>query len=291
MLRSGNEIDGYISFVGSGNHPPIIDGTGKSKKLICWYGTPDGGIQKNYIMIDGFEIRDAVEWAIWIQGDNNIIKNCKIHDSGSTAVQLITGNNNLFSHNEIYNAGWNGISWESNNGNSGIRTDNNIIEYNYIHDLPNHAAVNGFPNESEGNWNEYGGVGNIVRFNKIFDCLEGLYFRYEKEMKIYGNIIVNIYGFQGIHFHATPGDISSTYESNSKIYNNVIAGCKENGIFNTNARNLEIINNIFYNNTVGNRSHDIEFKQRTESTCNTLNYNLYYGETPSHKQIDLYGVP
>jgi hypothetical protein len=289
MVRGGNEKEGYISFIGLGNRLPIIDGTDRSRKLIYWHGTSDGGAQKNYIEIQGFEIKDAVEWAIWVQGDNNIIKNCKIHDSGSAAIQLVTGSNNIFSHNEIYNSGWNGISWESNNSNSGLKTDNNIIEYNYIHDLPNHVAVNGFPNESSGNWNKYGGVGNIVRFNKIFNCLEGLYFRYEKEMKIYDNLIVNIYGFQGIHFHATPGDASTTYDSNSKIYNNVIASCKQNGIFNTNAKNLEIINNIFYNNSEKNTFHDIEFKPRTESAGNILNYNLYYCKTVLHKQIDLYG--
>lgn len=289
MVNSGNENDGFISFIGLGSERPVIDGTGKSRKLIYWHGTSDGGVQKNYIIMDGFEIRNAAKWAIWMQGNNNIIKNCRIHNSGSTAIQIITGSYNIITNNEIYNTGWNGISWESNNGNSGIRTDNNTIEYNYIHDLPNHVAINGFPNEGSGNWDQYGGVGNIVRFNKIFNCLEGFYFRYEKDMKIYGNLIVNIYGYQGIHFHVTTGDNSSTYTSNSKIFNNVIANCAQNGIFNTNAKNLEIKNNIFYNNTVGNRFHDIEFKSRTISPGNILDYNLYYGQTSSQKQINLYG--
>lgn len=293
IKRSGNKEDGFISFIGFGKMLPIIDGTGKSTKLVYWHGKSDGGTQKNYILIEGFEIRNAVKWAIWMQGDNNILKNCKIHDTGGTAIQLITGSNNIFSHNEIYNTGWNGISWESNNDNTGIRTDNNIVEYNYIHNLPKHVAVNGFPNEGSGNWNQYGGVGNIVRFNKIFDCLEGLYFRYEKEMKIYGNLLVNIYGYQGIHFHVTKGDESSTYISNSEIYNNTIAYCKQNGIFNTNAKNLNIMNNIFYMNSVHtnkNSYYDIEFKPRTKSVANVLDYNLYFSESTSQKHINLYGT-
>ena len=293
IKRSGNKEDGFVSFIGLGKKPPIIDGTGKSTKLIYWHGKSDGGTQKNYILIDGFEIRNAVRWAVWMQGDYNILRNCKVHDTGGTAIQLITGSNNVFSHNEVYNTGWNGISWESNNDNTGIRTDNNIVEYNYIHDLPKHVAVNGFPNEGSGNWDQYGGVGNIVRFNKIIDCLEGFYFRYEKEMKIYSNLLVNIYGYQGIHFHVTDGDNSSTYISDSKIYNNTIAYCKQNGIFNTNAKNLDIINNIFYMNSAHtNKSsyYDIEFKPRTQSSGNHLENNLYYGNSSFQKQINLYGT-
>ena len=268
---------------------PVIDGTGKSTTLIYWHGTSDGGSQKNYIAFFGFEIRNATKWVIWMQGDYNIIKICKIYNSGSTAIQIITGSHNIIINNEIYNTGWNAISWESNNGNSGIRTNYNIIEHNYIHDIPNHAAINGFPNEGAGNWNKYGGIGNVVRFNRVQVCFEVFYFRYEKEMEIYGNILWNIFGFQGIHFHVTSGDNSSNYNSNSKIYNNVIANCAQNDIFNTNAKNLEIKNNIFYNNTVGNSFHDIEFKSITNSPGNILNYNLYYGQTSSQKQIDLYG--
>ena len=292
MVRSGNKDDGYISFIGIGNQMPIIDGTGKSNSLIDWYGKPDDRVQKNYIAIDGLEIMNAKKWALSIQGDHNIIKNCKVHNTGSTAIG-ISGSNNVIKNNEIYNTGWNGIAWESNMDNSGIRTNKNIIEYNFIHDLPRHVAVNGFPNENSGNWDKYGGVGNIGRFNKIFDCLEGLYFRYEKEMEIYDNLIINIYGHQGIHFHVTGGDNLSTYNSNSKIYNNIIAYCKENGIFNTNAKNLVIMNNIFYMNSNENKLYhyfDVEFKSRTQSSGNRLNNNIYFGNSLSQKQIYLYGV-
>ena len=289
MKRSGNTSEGYITFVGTGNPKPVIDGTGKSDKLINWKGVPDGGEQKNYIVFDGFEIKNASKWAFWIEGDHNIIKNCEIHETGHTAVQLITGSFNTFSNNEIYNTGWNAISWESNNSGTGIRADHNIIEHNYLHNIDHHNAVNGFPHEGSGNWDEFGGVGNIVRFNTIINCLQGIYVRYEKDMEIYGNLIVNIFGYQGIHFHVTSGDNSSTYDSNSKIYNNIIANCQQNGIFNTNAKNLDIKNNIFYNNTTNGFS-DIEFKSGTESADNILDYNLYYGETSSQKQINLYGT-
>jgi hypothetical protein len=290
LKKSGNSTSGYIVFIGAGNQKPVIDGTGKSDKLINWNGIPDGGEQKNYIIVDGFEIKNAAKWAFWIQGDNNIVKNCKIHETGHTAIQLITGSNNTIRNNEIFNTGWNGISWEANNGNSGIRTDHNIIEYNYIHDINNHVGINGFPHEGSGNWSEFGGVGNIVRFNKVIDCLEGFYFRYEKEMEIYGNILVNVFGYQGIHFHYTSGDNSSTYNSNSRIYNNVIANCHQNGILNSNAKNLDIRNNIFYMNSVENSFYDIEFKSQTNSPDNLLDHNLYFGNSLSQKQINLYGT-
>ncbi len=276
LKRSGNANTGYIVFIGIGEKKPIIDGTGKSDKLIDWKGKPDGGFQKNYIIFDGFEIRNASRWAFWIQGDHNIIRNCKIHNTGHTAIQLITGSYNIISNNEIYNTGWNAISWESNNGGTGIRTDYNIIEHNYIHDILHHNAINGFPNEKAGNLKEYGGVGNVVRFNIIKNCLQGIYVRYEKEMEIYGNLITDIFGYQGIHFHASSKESSATYLSNSKVYNNVIANCKQNGIFNANALNLDIKNNIFYNNSSGRGFYDIEFKPRTAGSKNEIDYNLYF---------------
>lgn len=287
MQRSGFQGDPIV-FKSFGSDVVVIDGTGLSTKLIDWHGEPDGGFQKNFIEFDGFEIINAEKWAFWIQGDHNVVKNCKIHETGHTAIQIITGSYNLISNNEIFNTGWNAVSWEANNGGTGIRTDFNVVEKNYIHDIDSHVAINGFPNESAGNWDFYGGVGNIVRYNFIDNCLEGLYFRYEKELEIYGNVIANITGTQGLHLHVNSGDENSTYVSNTRIYNNVFVNCIQNGIYNTNAKDVVIKNNIFYGNVVANSKYDIYFSSRTESPGNFLNSNIYFGDVSSQEQVSLY---
>ncbi|NWF51393.1 MAG: discoidin domain-containing protein, partial [Ignavibacteriaceae bacterium] len=287
LQRSGDAANGYIVFKGIGSQKPVIDGSGKGQMLIYWFGTSDGGFQKNYVVFDNFEVVDATKWAFWIQGDHNIVRNCKIHNCGHSAIQLITGSYNQIAYNEIYNAGWNGISWEANNGNSGIRTDYNIVEHNYIHNLDSHVGINAFPNEGSGNWEYYGGQGNIVRFNIIKDCLEGMYFRYEKDLLIYGNVLDNIFGFQGIHFHVNSGDENNTYDANTKIYNNIIAKCEEHGILNTNALNLDIRNNIFYFNNDQNQYYDISFTSNVSTSGNIIDHNIYIGSASS-QEVMLY---
>ena len=292
LRRSGDAVAGYIVIKSFKRLAAVIDGSSVPKhKLIYWHGTSDGGINKDYIIFDGFEVVNAKKWAFWIQGDYNIFKNLKVHETGGTAVQLITGSHNKFLNNEVYNTGWNGISWESNNGGSGIRTDSNLVKGNYIHDLKYHVAVNGFPNEAGGKSFKYGGVGNIILNNIISHCLEGIYLRYEKRFLIAGNLIENI-NKDGIFFHYDESDKDS-YVANGRIINNTISHTGFNGIANSNAQDLIIVNNIFYYIGDSLKTHpyysfDIYWYPITSSDNNIMNSNLYYSNKGNHNLVYLY---
>lgn len=292
MKRSGNEHRGCIVLKSYKRYSAIIDGSNtKNDKLIYWHGNSDGGKNKDYIKFDGFDIRNAKRWAFWIQGDYNILENLRIHDTGKTAVQLITGSHNRFINNEIYNTGWNGISWEANNGGSGIRTDSNLVEQNFIHNLKYHVAINGFPNEDGGNSVEYGGKGNMILNNVIKDCLEGIYLRYEKNFLIAGNLLNHI-NKDGIFLHYDKSD-KSAYLGNGKIINNTIANIGYNGISNSNVKDVQIINNIFYNYGDSVNSHKyysfaVYWYPITYSDGNIMNANLYFNNNCNPNLVYLY---
>jgi len=292
IKRSGNKDAGDIVIKSSKKYGAVIDGTNIQKnKLIYWHGKSDGGKNKDYIVFDGFDVVNAKKWAFWIQGDYNIFKNLKVHETGSSAIQLITGSHNQFINNEIFNTGWNGISWESNNGECGIRTDSNLVMGNYFHDLKYHVAVNGFPNESTEKPYKYGGKGNRILKNIIRQCLEGIYLRYEKDFLIEGNLIENI-NKDAIFFHYYNND-KAPYVANGKIINNTIAKIGYNGISNSNAKNLDIINNIFYDNgdslkTQPYYSYCIYWYPITASENNNMNANLYYNDNGNKNLVYLY---
>ncbi|GAB4294713.1 MAG: hypothetical protein Kow0098_16450 [Ignavibacteriaceae bacterium] len=255
-------------------HKAIIDGEKiDAAKLIDWHGTPDGGFNKHYIIIEGFEIRNARRWALWVQGDNNILRNLLVHSTGHTAIQLITGSHNLFSGNEIHSTGWNGISWEADNGGSGIRTDSNIVEFNFIHDLKYHVAINGFPFRNSEDSFRFGGRGNIIRNNRIENCLEGMYFRFEKDFIIAGNFICNIQK-DGIFFHYDESD-ESAYETTGLIFNNTFSSIHYNSINNANIRGIRIFNNIFTGSSPKDHKYYIYLNKRTESDLNEIYSNLF----------------
>ena len=292
IKRSGNKEAGEIVIKSFEKNKAVIDGGNvPNKKLIYWHGKSDGGENKDYIIFDGFEVVNAKVWAFWIQGDYNVFKNLKVHETGGTAVQLITGSHNKFINNEIFNTGWNGISWESNNSKSGIRTDYNIIQGNYIHDLKYHVAVNGFPNEKGGYSFKYGGKNNVIRNNIIKDCLEGIYLRYEKDFLIVGNLIEGI-NENGIFLHYDESDKAS-YVANGMIVNNTIVNIGFNGVVNSNAQDVKILNNIFYNNGYTYKeklyySYNIYWYPITSSDNNMMNANLYYDNQGNTNLVFLY---
>jgi parallel beta-helix repeat protein len=292
IKRSGNQKSGYIVLKSVKKFAAVIDGSNiPYDKLIYWHGDSDGGTNKNFIIFDGFEVTNAKKWAFWIQGDCNVLENSKIHETGGTAVELVTGSHNKFINNEIYNTGWNGISWEANNSGSGIRTDSNLVQGNFIHNLKYHVAVNGFPNEGAGNALEFGGQGNMIFSNIIKDCLEGIYLRYEKGFVIAGNLLTNI-NKDGIFLHFDDS-YKGPYEAKGMIVNNTIANTGYNGIANSNAMNLQIINNIFYDYGDSIKTHlfyafAIYWYAKTYSDSNYMNANLYYNDKGNQNLVYLY---
>ncbi|NWF51392.1 MAG: right-handed parallel beta-helix repeat-containing protein [Ignavibacteriaceae bacterium] len=298
IKNSGNITAGRIVIRGNDSITrPVIDARSiiGVTQVVFWFGP--GGTPVDYVSFENFEIltrTDPTEniFAVWINGDYNVVKNCKIQQADFTAIQLSSGSYNLISNNEIISPGWNAISWEANTDGNGRRCDYNIIELNYIDNLNYHTAINGFPYQSGGNWYLFGGEGNMVRFNRITNSLEGMYFRVEKSLSIYGNIIDNITGSAGIHFDHFPDSTNELYLSNSKIYNNVIANCKQDGILNTNALGLDIKNNIFFKNrlhTPTEDDYDLVFDPLVNSPTHQIDYNIYFGEYSVQDQVNLYG--
>jgi parallel beta-helix repeat protein len=267
---SGKPIT-YIAY--PGEHP-IIDGAGVT--CTAWHGTiyangPD------YIIIDGFEIRDTNDYAIRsMYGSHWIIQNCKIHDVGivvghRNGVHIDDATDLLFKNNEIYHSTWNGFSAE--------RCDRCVLEGNYVHDNEYHYGMQIFGDSYEPLPEEPFFHDNIVRNNIVTRNSAGLYFRNNINLIISGNVIYkndNGDGYSGIHFGQGAG-CSGSFNSNSKIYSNTIVGQKVS-IYNEAFNYLDIKNNIFYNptNSIFNFASDA-------SSGHTIDYNLYYGKDYSEK--------
>ncbi len=153
---NGNETDGYIVLSAYPNEHPVIDGT----NFQGGNNWPQGLIRiinKNYIKVIGFEIRNLItsddNWfpaGIWIRGKSNHIQilNNKIHhiehnnaDGGAHGIAVYgtnssnSINNILIEGNEIYNCK---LAWSESlvlNGN----VENFVVQKNIVHDNNNIA--------------------------------------------------------------------------------------------------------------------------------------------------------
>ena len=149
-----------------------------------------------------------------LKDGENRVENCLIHDFSEVAITAgqgvnIGGVGNICAHNEFYNSPQQAI-WYSGN--------NNIIEYNYIHDAvllsDDSSAI-----YTGRRWDE---TGNIVRYNAICNIGDddfsphGIYLDDGASgQTIYGNLIINC---NGNGFLIGGG-------RNNNIYNNVMINC------------------------------------------------------------------
>lgn len=274
-LKNSGSSGKYITFRNYSGHRPIIDGsTSGEQKFIDWHGSPSGGTDKNYIIFDGFEVRNAAKWAFWVEGDHNIIRNCIIHDTGHTGIIAIDSDYLTISNNEIYNTGWNGMSLESGNYAT--------VEYNISHNNRQHFGINIFPKTS---WTQTMESGNDIRFNILYGNQGGIYTRYQKDNEIVGNLIYKNLEY-GIFLHSGAGG-PSEYAARTKIYHNTVADNTKGGIYNVNATHLTIKNNIFAYHSI----HDFRYELQMNKTAgHVIDYNLYY-TTDSQKEFVYWGGP
>ena len=256
-------------------HNPIIDGTGVG---ISGY---EGLVQasgKNYITVDGFEIRNSSQCIVKFKGNSAsshvsgiIVRNCNIHtittNSDLVGMFFVYVDNSFIEDNEIFHTrpGYNsnGISMES--------SSNNTIQNNFIHDFDSHNCVDIKPKTSD---TRVYLNGNKVLNNVISGCKGGgIYIRYQTNMEIKNNLISDITN-HGIWFDKDYNASPPVYNSNTLIENNTIAGNGGNGIYTLKANALTIKNNIFSKNNNANIYVSSEAKQG-----HVMDYNMYV--TPS----------
>jgi hypothetical protein len=277
MQRSGTASNPIVISAFDFSAKPIIEAAGiVTSKIINW-----GSVQKHFIHFTGFEVRNAQEWAIWVEGNDNQIMHCKVYNVLRSGISIITGDRNVISYNEVFNIGnvalnkiGNSIHIEAR-PDRGLTANDNIVEYNVLYDNASHFGVNIFP--------EAAGVlqtqmrGNIIRNNYINACLGGIYTRYQTNFKIYNNVILNSLD-NGIWFHinANAPTSANTFNAYGEIYNNTVYGSENRGINNTTSNYLKIKNNLFIDNgrtSTGGQEHiRIDKLIGHEIDC-----NLYYG--------------
>ena len=266
LVNSGAE-NAPIVFMAFPGDSPVIDGSQSAlDKFIDWKGGASGGVNKNYIIFDGFLVRSCRRWAFWIEGDHNIIRHCTIRDSGPTnsgvGIIIRQGNYNVISSNEVFGSGWNGINCEDSNFTT--------IEYNISHDNPLHFGINVFPNTGGPQVMQ---TGNNIRYNILYNNMGGIYTRYQQTNEIVGNVIFKN-SESGIFLHRHNLG-PSTYKAYTKIYHNTIIDNGFHGIWDVNATHLIIKNNIIGYHTVQDRYYEI-FVDAGQTNGHVIDYNLYY---------------
>ena len=161
-----------------------------------------------------------------LENGGNRIENCLIHDFSEVSITEgqgvnISGVGNICAHNEFYNSPQQAILYGGNN---------NIIEYNYIHD----AVL--LSNDSSAiytgrRWDE---VGTVVRYNVLYNIgsddfsPHGIYLDDGASgQTVYGNLIINC---NGNAFLIGGG-------RNNEIYNNIMINCDTAVFYDSRSRN------------------------------------------------------
>lgn len=256
---SGNPI----IFKSFDKQTPVIDGTGVD---VPSYQALFHAQGKNYITIDGLEIRNSDEYLVKIKSsDHCSVRNSKIHHNANvrrSGILIASSNHCIIEYNEVYESGRNAINCES--------SSNTIIKYNYVHDNIHHNGINLFPKTSEKQllYNN-----NHIIGNRVTGCTHGIYLRYQTGQVIANNLIyANLR--PGINFQTHPDD-PYDYDADTLIVNNTIVDNGGDGIENLNARMLTIKNNIIAFN---DGTYLLDFDSSV-LTKHDIDYNLYYGNS------------
>jgi hypothetical protein len=271
---SGNPIT-FKAYPGS---RPIIDGS--QTTIRASYDGLFTARNKNYITVDGFEVRNSNGFLIRLSyGDHLTVRNCIVHDNdgpngedtNQSGILIDHSNAGLVEYNESYHSGHNALDAQS--------TNNVTFQFNYAHDNPNHNGINIFPKTAE---SQIDYTGNNVRYNILTGATNGINMWHQTNNEVVGNLIYNNISANGvgIHISAMTGD-SSTVDAYTKIYNNTIVDNLNHGIRNTNANHLTIKNNIIaYNGltaiyTSTTTGHDINNNLYDNSSNYRWDGNLY----------------
>jgi hypothetical protein len=311
----GGEYHEYveISTSGTGSNDQIIiqgvpgDIRGRVLEKPIFYGSENifggkdavfkwGSQQAHYVTLENIIVENCTAntdmRGIWINGNNNLIKNCEVRNIIRSGI-VIQGNYNTIEDNVVENiTGYitavdtlkgNNISVETYGIDLTSRpSDNNVIQRNILRDNPTHFGVNIFPNT--GDPAQPVMFNNKIYSNYIDNTGGGIYTRYQRNLEIINNIIVNstyseLWATEGsaVTFddktgapHPLPFDGGTI-----KIYNNTMVHNERSGIRNITSTGLKIFNNILVDQAqTGNNGH-VSFDQQFENT--EINNNLYNG--------------
>lgn len=231
-----------ITFTNFPGHSPILDGSNTSAgKFLHLRGV-------DYVIIDGFEIRDTYQYAVWVDGSYNIIRNSKVHLAGrdggnrngiTLKKEVGGGEYNTITGNELYDNSWNGLSVESCNFTT--------ISWNKTY-RNGHQGINVFPNTATFTGYEQG---NDIIYNTSYENVEtGIYTRYQKNNLVANNLVYNNKHW-GIFFASggtgSPGT-GNVYAAYTQVYNNTIVNNEYDGLYLHTGSNVTVKNNIFYRN-------------------------------------------
>ncbi len=306
--RSGNASNGYIVLAAYPNEHPIIDGT----NFNAGDDWPQGLIKiinKNYIKVIGFEIRNLIttdnDWfpaGIWVRGKSHhieLLKN-KIHniehndaDGGAHGIAVYgtsssaSIHNILLDGNEIYDCK---LAWSESlvlNGNvenfivtNNIVHDNNNIAFDFIGhegECPNPAldqARNGLVKDNI--------AYNIdSRTNPSYEgegSADGFYVDGGKDIIFERNLVYNCnIGFEVASEHGGKST-SGIIVRNNFIRNNISLGLAIGGYDSQrgSAENCKIVNNTFYKNNTNNDSWGSELLVQFYTKNNLIANNIIY---------------
>jgi hypothetical protein len=252
---SGTPIT-YSNYPG---HNPVVDGSGNSDSMVVRWNEYGG--KKHYIIWDGIDVAGGSKWGIWVHGDHNIIRNCRIYGHGKTGIQGVDADYLTVHNCEVFQNGARGLI---GNGISVEGGSNAEISYNYIHDNPTHAGIDskeypvGDPQITCAN--------NYIHHNIIVDDDTGMYFRYQTNLRIHNNLIVRS-NKDGIYLH-TAGGGSGTEIFHNTILESGLTGYGS-GIRNDQTTSVVIMNNIIQGND------DYSYNIAEVNGC-SADYNLFY---------------
>ncbi len=311
FIRSGNENDGYITLMAYPGEKPVIDATGISTGT-DWIVGIVKIINKSYIRIEGFEIRnmitsntDKFPAGIWVRGNSHHIeiKNNDIHhiehnhkDGGAHGIAVygtspsVSINNILIEGNEVHHCK---LAWSESvvlNGN----VENFIVANNIVHDNNNIAFdFIGFEGTcSDPNLDQARNglvTGNIAynidsRTNPSYEgdgSADGIYVDGGKDIIIEKNLVYNCnIGVELASEHSN-GFTSGIILRNNLIRNNHAIGIAIGGYNSQRGQTYDciIVNNTLYKNRHTDFDWGGEIYIQYYCSNNTIKNNIIYSQS------------
>ena len=218
---SSGESISYRAYPG---HKSVIDAGGN--------GTAFSIVGKNYIKIDGLEIRNAGEWGVLIEDSVNIeVKNVRVSYSQWENIQIrgdssqIVVENCEMSHSERYS----GIDIYLYDGRPHHVTVKNCTAHHNqeFAGIASEQADNLVVDSNICYQNRLGidigsGDKNIVRNNTIYNCETGIALSSNEDSEVYDNII---YDIEDEAFYSYCFSVHGEAHARNKWYRNIVYNC------------------------------------------------------------------
>lgn len=264
---SSGTADKPITFRSEPRHAAKLDPRGDDGAI--------GSFARDYIVIDGFELRSNSTLGVVVFGQAHrkvrgvTIQNMKISGmrgagGGNTdGIRVERASGALIRNNEIFDI-------RNQNGSTnaaGVKiyySDNIVVEHNEIYDV-----VAGVKDKEEGKENH-------VRRNLFRDCFTGMELMNQNYTTTAG-----YYFYENIVANCRNGFVGQT-NSTAKmdkvyIFNNLFYGYSQSGVTGTkHGTNRRIFNNIFYR--LGDANTDVSAYTDPPREFQLVDYNLYFQE-------------